>query len=106
MLQVGRQAKAGCNPFTIQVADKAFLDDSKLDSEDFAGKRSESAILITCMAVHSIYAGGNELSKPYIAPRVARAPTKQECLRSESEGEIRKSCVAALYFFCGHRAAW
>ena len=39
LLQVGRQAKAGCNPFTIQVADKTFLDDSNLGPEDFAGKR-------------------------------------------------------------------
>ena len=37
-MQVGRQAKAGCNPFTIQLADEKFLGITKLKAEDFSGK--------------------------------------------------------------------
>ena len=41
-MQVGRQAKAGCNPFTIQLADEKFRNNTKLKAENFSGKQPNS----------------------------------------------------------------
>ena len=38
-LQVGRQAKAGCNPFTIQIAGSEFLRATKVTEEDLGCER-------------------------------------------------------------------
>ncbi len=40
LLQVGRQAVAGCNPFTIQRADKEFLSITKITDTDVTGRFS------------------------------------------------------------------
>ena len=39
-IQVGRQAKAGCNPFTIQIAGPEFLQATKVTEEDLGCERS------------------------------------------------------------------
>lgn len=97
--QVGRQAKAGCNPFTIQLADQKFLDATQLLPKDFAGKHLQ-------MVNPSMHAGlcrqdvflphpgiGSTLSKVLIDPEAVAPGSKPSKRERESDDACNAFCV-------------